>query len=320
MEQRGAFPDGYRKRPAFEHYGPHDLFAYAKDKDTWISTWLAPKQQDDARSELAAQLEMITRTAFSEQPRVTVQSERVYKPLTESRNMEHLIASARAVPLQDDAWLFGEHTLEGALFGFSVAPHGESTELIAYIRQQEPVVHLRTGRYVPLWSVPVSEATITFSEQLQQQRRMDVRRELGGRVLALHHESRDEVNSLLRHVLEEIDRSDRSKIERLHSADYYLSSLLQKENIPDELVDAVLDMLSFELELRKGVSIEASAHRVVTTNQVTRSYIRGSGGRFRNVTPEFCVMGESRGRFLGLTFLDGEAVVQTGINDIVDIS
>ena len=320
MEQHGASPgDDYRTRPVFERYGLSELFTYARDNDRWIDEWVTSHQRSEARSNLAMQLDEIVHAEFSQQPHVTVYSERVYRPLNESRNKEHLIASTQVVPLQDDAAMLGEHTIEGTLHGFSVVPHGDSTELIAYIRRSEPIVYLRTGQYVPLWSVPVRDAAISFSEQLRQQRRAELRRELGGRVLAMEHEKQYEINDALRRMIDALGHAEESKTERICHAGQYMDFVLQTGVAPNELTDAMFDIVSFELNLRQGVSIETTAHRLVTTDQAVHSYRRGGGARFVNVKPELCVMGESLRRFAGLTFYSGDTVVQTGIRDIVSL-
>jgi hypothetical protein len=294
---RPEFGDLHR-RPELPTDAPAKVFSYAQQKIAWLKERVSSTQMPDAVDLLVEELQGFITQKLTPLPGITVQASEVYhtQAVSQTERGTYVIKSL-PLELEGDAKIYGEHTIEGTLYGFH---RGEKNDLRVFVDRAETPITMRSGIYQPLLSIPVEKSVIRFTAQ-QEAEQLQEKDDYITTQLETYPQ---QVRVLIIQLINALNSVD-TPAKKLHNASDIIAgiaSYVSKEESYEKFIDAVLDYIHIKLGLASPQDITTSSHQVVISERPTSAYRRGGPASFDEVTPQLGVMGESANRVLGLIF------------------
>lgn len=300
----------WARRPEFDHDYPAKIFEYAKLKLAWIHDRVNQAQWPEAVDHLAEELEYHVTDAFDRLPDITVTAEDVMYTKRIDIQADKIFVQVAPVPLEGDAALYGEHTIQGRLFGFYCDPDGE---LRVYVSIGDLPRQLPGGIYTPLLSVSLEDAEIRLSEVSVAEKRD----ELKTYIAEQSHGYSQETRTLITVLYDIVDQKQCGVILSLQSCSPLIADIARQKEVSPQTVDALLELVNLSLDLGGMHTIQASSYREVITVRPIPSYKAQAGPvEFTNVSPELGLIGETASRGLGLFFIHNDSAVQIPVQYI----
>ena len=161
------------KRPEYDHNNPAMVFDYARLKQRWINERVNEHQRAEAIEQLAEELEYHITESFDTLPELTITARDVSYTKNIEYHTDKITVELAPLPLEGDAEIFGEHALQGRLFGFH---QGSEGDLRVYLSTGDAPRQLMGGIYTPLLSVSIDSAEIRLSEEDTTKQQYELKR------------------------------------------------------------------------------------------------------------------------------------------------
>lgn len=304
---------GIQKRPELDRTQPSQLFEYARLREAWILDRISTHQHADAVDHLVDELTGYVAETYEQLPEVRVRAVDVMHTSHFSEPQPgHYQFTLQQLPFDADAKILGEHTIDGVLYGFH---RGEENELRMYVARGELSKNLQGGIYTPLLSIGMKETTV----QLRADERAQLLAESGSYISELADEQHPELKYLTEQIGELLDAKGSSIARKLHQCSPLLAEIARHPEVPEKIVDALLDYIRTALDLNSPQDIQTSKHRVHITEQPVRAYQPAGEALFQGVTPQLGLMGESASRSLGLFISNEEKFISIPVEFVTVI-
>lgn len=308
---------GPSAQPELDYNKPARMFTYAREKQQWLrKEWKSERQLSSAIDDLADELERYVSNKFDTLPELTIVSRDIQHTKEITGRGDHRIIESGPLPFDNDAAVaFGEHALRATLFGFHRGQ--ENSDLRVYAStNSDDTRQFMGGIYTPLLSIGVEGSDIKLasfhtSEQIGERSKY-IKEQL--------KEYDESVATLVDDLLKNIENSEYTEVRKLHIASDIAGELARHSELSQQFIDAVVDLIFFELDLNAPHDIHASLHRVVKNKQTVPSYKPiPQPTHFKSVVPQLGFIGESLNRGLGLFFIKNDQPVQIPVQYITNI-
>lgn len=304
----------FHQRPELDRNEPAKLFLYAKEKQRWIQRHVSDHRLREEIDYLANELERYVSESFDTLPELTITSSDVYYTKEVSgQGTRHAIESG-PLPLDTDAELFGEHTINGVLFGFH---RGTDQDLRAYVSLGEGIYQYMGGIYTPLLSVGVEKSVIQLTEYTVAEELQTLTTYIDEQLPTLS----DDSQKLTRHYRDTLDSRQKSSVTKLHEGSIFLTKLAQDPDVASNTMDALMEMAKLQLHLYDPQDIQTQMHRVVISHSPVSGYKQKTGPTFFPEVEgiQLGMIGETVKKSLGLFFIYNDQAVEIPVEYITNI-
>lgn len=289
------------------------VFDYARLKQRWINERVNEHQRAEAIEQLAEELEYHITESFDTLPELTITARDVSYTKNIEYHTDKITVELAPLPLEGDAEIFGEHALQGRLFGFH---QGSEGDLRVYLSTGDAPRQLMGGVYTPLLSVSIDSAEIRLSEEDTTKQQYELKRYIAEQAQEYDQDTRTRI-AVLYSLIEE---KTGGPVVTLRSCSPVLADIARDKEVTQQVVDALLEMICLNLHLDGPHTIHASSYREVITVRPIPSYKAQPGPvQFENVIPEVGLIGETASRGMGLFFIHNEAAVQIPVQYITSM-
>lgn len=305
--------DESMRRPEFDKTEPGSLFGFAMYKQRWIRNRVHLSERPQAIDHLAEELEQHVTSVFESLPELSIIAQDVhYTKRIRQQNGTFVIDTA-PLPLQGDAEVFGEHNFQATYRAFH---RGVNDDLRVYVDVGDSPRHLMGGIYTPLLSVAVEGSTIALTET-------KIAARVGERREYIANQSKEysvETKTLIALLDDLIDSQTAGRTMTLQACSAIIAQISRQKEVTPQVIDALMEVMTLQIELDEPNDIHTSAHREVITVQPIPAYKAKAGPtHFKRVVPELGLIGETANRGLGLFFLYNDAAVQVPVQYITSL-
>jgi hypothetical protein len=302
------------QRPELDPQRPAKLFSYAAKKQQWIRERMSEHQIPDAIDYLAEELEAYATNVFmGGAPELAITSRDVYYTREINGQGSARLIEMSPLPLNGDAELYGEHTIQGRLYGFH---RGEGNDIRTYVEIGDGVRQFMGGVYTPLLSVGVEGSEIRLAEYSTIEKLEELGEYINEQLK--HYTSGSKM--LVAELLRGLNEKKEVAVKRLHDSSPVIAGIARQEEVTPQFIEALMEIIKLKLKLDTPHDIQTTLYREVITEWPTASYKAQKGPvTFNDIVPQLDLIGESANKGLGLFFLNNDKAVQIPVQYITSI-
>lgn len=304
----------WKPKPEYDSHTPELLFSYAAEKEQWLKRRVNAEQLPDAIDGLANDLTEHVLHSFDSLPYITVESKDIWQTRNVSKEPGELHIRFNQKPLDGDAELFGEHTVQGMFDSFHV---GNDGELRVNIQSAQDDILVQGFHGRPLYSVRVENSKIQFAEFVAQERLAAVSLDIAEKVRGGMPER---TAQLVEHFIKELDQPAVITELKLQKSALLLGAINRQTAGSPQLLDSLLEMLKLKLRLDVPLDIKVNNFRNVVKQDGVEGHTAGEGPKvFEAVVPILGFTGDGDARGLALFIVDSDRAVRIPVYSIAQI-